>query len=110
MTKRPDELYMADMLDMARQAHAKVNGITLDAFLADEDRKLAVTHLVILIGEAASQVSRETRERHADVPWREAAATRNRVVHGYYSVEYETIYAIARRNLPELVAKLETLL
>ena len=61
MTKRPDVLYMADMLDMARQAHAKVNGITLDAFLADEDRKLAVTHLVILIGEAASQVAPGTQ-------------------------------------------------
>ena len=46
--------------------------------------QLALVHLVQIIGEAASRVSDDLRQRHPEIPWRQVVGMRNRVVHGYF--------------------------
>jgi len=107
---RPDELYLREMIDLCESAHEKVKDIDFDHFVSDDNLRLAVTHLVVLVGEAASQVSDELKEKHPRLPWREATVTRNRIVHGYFTVEYSIVYGIARNNLPLLAEALKLLL
>ena len=68
----------------------------------DTDRmlQLSLTHLVEIIGEAASRVSREGRAQHQYIPWQDAINTRNRFIHGYDSVDYDIVWQIATRELP----------
>ena len=52
---KDDSVYVGHMLDTARLAAAKVAGISREAFEADENLRLALTHLVQTIGEAAGK-------------------------------------------------------
>ena len=56
-----------------------------------------------VLGEAASAVSVETRGRFPDIPWRTPARLRNRIVHGYWSVDIGILHTTANVNLGELV-------
>jgi uncharacterized protein with HEPN domain len=47
----------------------------------DEIRRLALTKLVEIVGEAAKQISEPTRRAHPSVPWSAAARMRDRLVH-----------------------------
>jgi uncharacterized protein with HEPN domain len=95
------------MLETASKAAAKVSGLDHDQFLADENLHLACVHLVQVLGEAASRVSAETRERHPGIPWRQVIGMRHRVVHDYLAVDLEIVWAVVTGDLPALIGELE---
>ena len=110
MTKRPDHLFIRDMRDHAAAAINKVAAVDRQSFLADETLHLAVTHHVVVLGEAAHRVDPSVKERHPQVPWIDAADTRNRLVHGYYSVDQSILFDIVTGDLPALVVQLDRVL
>src|SRR4051812_3940150 len=75
----------------------------------DDVLALALTHLLEILGEAAKGISPETKERHRDLPWSQMAATRDRLIHGYFSVDLDIVWQIARHDLPPVVASLEAI-
>ena len=99
-----DELvYVGHMLDTARLAAAKVEGITREVFDEDENLRLALTHLVQTIGEAARQVSHAFHERHPQIPWAKIIGMRHRVVHDYLHVDYDVVWGVVSVDLPPLI-------
>lgn len=108
--RHDDQVYLEHMLDVAVRAHAKVRGLTVEAWEADEDVRLAVTHLVQTLGEAARNVSDEGRAANPEIPWREAVGMRNVIVHDYLGVDDRIVRAVALRDLPALIEALRRIL
>ncbi len=104
---RDDSVYLEHLLEAARRAHAKVAGRSPSEWEEDEDLRLAVTHLVQTIGEAARNVSDEGRSNHPEIPWREAIGMRNVIVHDYLGVDESIVHAVALQDLPALIEVLE---
>ncbi|MFO7693926.1 MAG: HepT-like ribonuclease domain-containing protein [Vicinamibacterales bacterium] len=98
------------MLDMARKAVGKVSGRSLDAFEADENLRLALTHLIQVIGEAARRVSPEFSAQHPEVPWQEIVGMRHKVVHDYLGVDEDIVWQVVTQDLPPLIVSLEKIL
>ena len=73
-----------------------------ERFDSDEDVQIVLTHLVQVIGEAASRIGPETTAAHPHVPWRVLAGMRNRVVHEYFEVDLDILWAAAAGEVPEL--------
>jgi len=48
--------------------------------------------MLTVIGEAAKMVSPELREGHPEIPWREAAGMRDKIVHHYFGVDSEAVF------------------
>src|SRR5262245_52429310 len=104
-----DLVYVGHMLDMARKAVSKTTDISREAFDADENLRLALTHLIQIIGEAARQVSRGFCTRHPEVRWTDIIGMRHKVVHDYLGVDEDIVWKVCREDLPVLVAALEPL-
>jgi uncharacterized protein with HEPN domain len=68
--KKDDLVYVGHMLDTARAVVGKIHNVDREAFDRDDNLRLAITHLIQVIGEAASRVSSEFRDKHQSVPWR----------------------------------------
>ena len=66
--QRDDLPYLGHMLDTARQAATRVEGIDRAAFDADENLRLALAYLVQIIGEPARRVSPAGRAAHPEIP------------------------------------------
>lgn len=80
---RPDLLFVVEMIEAAKRIAELTTG--LDAAAVDRDTTVrdALFWNFTVLGEAANQVSQETRLQHPELPWRRAAGLRNRIVHGY---------------------------
>jgi uncharacterized protein with HEPN domain len=61
-----------------------------------------LVHLIQVIGEAAAGLSDAFISQHAEVPWRQINATRNRVVHGYFEVDLDILWDVAVIDVPGL--------
>jgi uncharacterized protein with HEPN domain len=102
-----DSLYFAHMLDMARKAVSKTRRIDRDVYDGDENLRLALTHLVQVIGEAARRVSTEGRASHPEIPWFEITGMRSKIVHNYMDVDEDVVWEVVTQDLPQLIAMLE---
>lgn len=70
--------------------------------LPDELVRAWVIHHVVLIGEAASGLSDQTRLELTEVPWDAIVGMRNRLVHAYFEIDDQTLWATVDKDLSEL--------
>jgi len=94
------------MLEHAREAIQLVEGRTLQDLDRDRLLSLALVRLLEIVGEAAAKVSPEGRTRYPAIPWSEVVSLRNRLIHGYDSVDLDILWRIVESDLPVLVRSL----
>lgn len=104
------KLLLQDMLANAKIAHDLIQGRGLDEFATTVTLLYTATRATEIIGEAASQVDPAMRGSLPSLPWRQAIAMRNRLIHGYRTVDAQTIFETIRDNFPPLIAEIERLL
>lgn len=105
-----DKARIAHMLEAAEDAIAFVAGQSYEAYAADYKLRLASVKLIEIIGEAASAISPETKNRHPQVAWRSAIGMRNIAVHEYFGIDYPIVWKTILDDLPALVQQLKTIL
>jgi uncharacterized protein with HEPN domain len=79
------------------------------AFFADPMVQDSVIRNLEVMGEAVRQVSATTRAAHPEIPWKQIAGTRDRVIHGYFTVDLEIVWEIVEAELPRLRDRLAAL-
>lgn len=101
---------LLDIADAARTIVAFTQGMELATFSDDIAAQAVVLHRLIVLGEAVKRLTPAFRAAHPDVPWRQAAGTRDMLVHGYDQVNLVRIWVIAIEHIPRLLAQIEPLL
>lgn len=107
MTPPDDLVRLRHLREAAEKAIAFSSGRTRES-LDDELLRLALTKLVEIVGEAARQVSEPTRDQHPAVPWSAAARMRDRLIHHYFDIDLDVLWATVTQDLPELLDALPT--
>lgn len=110
MPRHDDTVPLLHMLDHAREAVAMVAGKGPVSLAEERMLELALIKLVEIIGEAAGRVSQAGQEKYAEIPWREVIGMRNRLVHGYDSVDRSVLWDTIELDLPPLIFQLEKIL
>ncbi|WP_420636629.1 DUF86 domain-containing protein [Candidatus Palauibacter sp.] len=106
---RDDSAYLLDMLLAARDALSFTEGMSYDDFVSDRRTQLSVLKSVEIVGEAAAHVSEDTRRTQPGIPWAEIVGMRNRLVHVYFDIDLQLVWATVRDDLPALTTLLEPL-
>ena len=110
MSKHDDIIPLRHMLDHAREAIGMIAGKKPEDLAKERMLELSLVRLVEVIGEAAGRVSRTGQAKYPKIPWREVIGMRNRLVHGYDSVDLNVLWDTVELDLPPLIAQLETIL
>jgi uncharacterized protein with HEPN domain len=98
---------MRDAADQALQFVAGRSRADLDS---DVMLSLALVRLLEIVGEAAKGVDEATRQAHPQIPWKLIAGTRDRLIHSYFDVNLDIVWAILTTDLPPLLRELDALL
>jgi uncharacterized protein with HEPN domain len=103
-------VYVGHMLDMSQQALEISAGKNREVYDSDLTLRLALTHLVQVIGEAAQHVSSEFRQSYPEIPWREVIGMRHRIVHDYLNVDEDVVWQVVQQDLPQLAKMLDQII
>ncbi|MHB9131661.1 MAG: HepT-like ribonuclease domain-containing protein [Armatimonadota bacterium] len=98
------------MLTVAEELLQFTAGKSYDDLCNDRGLQYICIHCLELIGEAATRLDQEYRERHPEVPWRAVVAMRNRLIHGYFDIELSFVWSTITDDIPMLIPNLRTLL
>lgn len=110
MTRHDDRVRFQHMLDHAREAVAMITGNKREDLKNERVLELALIRLIEIIGEAAKRVSPQGKAEFPFIPWREVVGMRNRLIHGYDSVDLDILWDTVEDDLPPLIEKLERIL
>jgi uncharacterized protein with HEPN domain len=81
-----------------------------ESFDRDELVRVWCLKHVEIVGEALSRLSNEFKASHPELPWRQAAAMRNQLIHGYFQVDFIQVWNVVALDLPALKQEVERLL
>ena len=110
MSQHDDQVYLKHMLDHAREAVEMVAGKTQADLAQHRMLELALIRLVEIIGEAATRIDNELKASNPQVPWREIIGMRNRLTHGYDTVDLKVLWDTIAEDLPPLITDPEKII
>ncbi|MCI0625883.1 MAG: DUF86 domain-containing protein [Acidobacteria bacterium] len=110
MSRHDDTVKLRHMLDAAEKAVLFAQNRKRQDLDTDEKLALALTRLLEILGEAATQISEAFQTAHPELPWRAMRGTRNRLIHGYFEVDHDVIWQIVSKDLPPVILLLRKIL
>ena len=99
---RSHKEYLQHILDEIDFLVKSSEQLTKKDFLKNDVLKRAFVRSIEIIGEAVKNIPAEIKVEHSDVDWKAIAGTRDKLIHGYFGVDYEIVRDIVKNEAPNL--------
>ena len=107
MKKRDYKLFLKDIVDAMGHIEEFVEDMAFDELEADEKTSSAVIRKFEVIGEAAKYMPNKVKDKHKDIQWKSMAGMRDRLIHAYFGIDYNLVWAAIKAEIPKLKPKLK---
>ncbi|MDD5525672.1 MAG: DUF86 domain-containing protein [Smithella sp.] len=108
--KPDDKIRLQHMLDAAQEAVTFFNSLNGENIGNNRLVSYAIIRLIEVVGEAATQISKEYKNSHQELPWAQIVGMRNRIVHAYFDIDYSLVESTVKHDFPALIKQLEKLI
>lgn len=102
--------YLRHVLAEADYLVEQSEGLGNDQFLWNATLRRAFVRSLEVIDEAAKNVPRDFRERHPQIEWHAMAGMRDRLIHGYFGVDYDLVWDVVAHKVPGLRLQVQEIL
>jgi len=102
--------YIEDILDSINAIGEFVEGMDFEEFAKDRKTIFAVIRGIEVIGEATKNIPKSIKNRYPEIPWKDMAGMRDKVIHEYFGVNLEVVWETAVRHLPEIKPQIQEIL
>ncbi len=106
---KDDRVYLEHIRDALADI-ATYTSAGRDAFFDERIRQDATLRKLEVIGQAVKNLSEESKSRRPQIPWKQIAGMRDKVIHDYFGVNLEIVWAVVEKDLPQLERAVRDLL
>ena len=110
MPKRGDLEFLNDIQEAIKRVENYTKNVSYTSFAQDTKTQDAVVRNIEIMGEAVKNLSDNLKKKSEQIPWKKLAGIRERVIHSYFGVNYDIIWASAKKDLKEVSSEINILL
>lgn len=107
--KKEDKVYLRHILDAIFRIEEYIKGVEYNKFVDNHLIQDGVIRQIEIIGEASKRLSEEIRDKHPDIPWKDIAGMRDKLIHNYLGVDIDAVWDTVEKDVPLLKNKLKNL-
>lgn len=98
--------YLRHIEEAIARIQRYLDGKTENDFLSDDLIQDAVIRNLEIIGEAVSKLGGDLKAQYSYIPWQEISGMRDRLIHGYFSVNLSIVWDTVNNVLPDFMGKI----
>lgn len=102
--------YIQDVINATSSGMKFVEGMEYDDFVHDDKTVFAVIRAIEVIGEAVKNITDDVKKKYLDIPWRDIAGMRDKLIHGYFGVDIKRVWMAIKEEIPPLKPVFEKML
>lgn len=102
--------YLEDINDAMAKAMEFVKDMEYDDFLKDDKTISAVIRKLEIIGEAVKKIPKKIKDDYSQIPWREMAKMRDKLIHEYFGIDSKRVWKTVKKDIPTLKLLFEKIL
>ncbi len=95
--------YIEDIIFAMQNAMNFIEGMKYDEFIKDTKTLYAVVRSLEIIGEATKQIPKDIKNRYPEIPWKQMAGMRDKLIHEYFGINDEKIWETLNKDIPRLL-------
>lgn len=104
-----DKASLLDIVNSGKRVLFFAEGLDKSELEKNEEKQSAILYQVIVMGEATKRLSPDFREQHSEIPWKDIAGMRDILAHQYDKINFQTLWDVITKDIPELLGLLESL-
>jgi len=99
---KDDLAYIEHILRSINKIKDFTKNMTRSDFEMNEMAQDAVIRNIEIIGEATKKISNNLKATYFEIPWREMAGMRDKLIHDYMGVDIDVVWKSIEVDIPEL--------
>ncbi|OPY36406.1 MAG: hypothetical protein A4E35_01945 [Methanoregula sp. PtaU1.Bin051] len=103
---KDSRVYLNHILDEIELIRSVCTDLSFDDFRASKEKEHTITRSLEIIGEAAKNVPEQVKKKHPEIPWKFMAGLRDKIIHGYFAINYDIVWDVITRKIPDLEPKI----
>jgi uncharacterized protein with HEPN domain len=105
-----NQVFLKHILDEIDFLTKETEGRNFETFIKDEILKRACSRSLEIIGEAVKNLSPDFKKQHKEIEWKKISGLRDKMIHGYFGVNWDIVWDVMRNQIPKLKAQVENIL
>jgi len=108
--RKDDSVYLRHVSDAIDRIEEYTGDLTYKGFLKNHLRQDAAIRQIEVIGEAVKKLSSGFKKGHPDIPWKDVAGMRDKLIHDYFGVDLDAVWDTIEKDIPQLRDKLRAII
>jgi len=100
--KKDPLVYIEHILESISRIESFMKDITKEDFIKNPEKQSAVVRQIEIIGEAVKNIPKSFRDKYPNIPWKDIAGMRDKLMHHYFGVDLNTVWKAVVEDIPSL--------
>ena len=110
MKERNDLVYLKHILDSISWIENYISEIKYQDFMNNHLVQDGIVRQVEIVGEATKNLSQKIKNKYSEVPWKDIAGMRDKLIHGYFGVDLDAVWDTAKKDIPKLKIQIKKII